>query len=91
MSKRLQVVLEEKELEQYQGIARRKGMTLAEWVRRTLRRAGRVEPLGDADKKLAVVRHASTHSFPTSDIDQMLGEIERGYTLGENQKRHDID
>jgi hypothetical protein len=30
-------------------------------------------------KKLAVVRAAAAHGFPTGDIDVMLEEIERGY------------
>ncbi len=31
------------------------------------------------DIKLRAVRAASRHEFPTADIDEMLGEIERGY------------
>jgi hypothetical protein len=54
-------------------------MTVAEWVRRSLRLARRAEPSRDAARKLAVVRAASRHAFPTSDIRQMIGEIERGY------------
>jgi hypothetical protein len=33
MSKRLQVVVDDAELERFQGAARREGMTLSEWVR----------------------------------------------------------
>ena len=44
-----------------------------------MRDARRVEPGVDAKKKLAVVRAAVRHSFPTADIDQMLAEIEQGY------------
>lgn len=62
-----------------QRIARARKMTVAEWVRQTLRAARRREPLGDASRKLDVIRRASKHAFPTADIDEMLGEIERGY------------
>ena len=79
MSKRLQVLLEEDELSEIQQAARRHRMTTAEWVRQALRLARRAEPRSDAGKKLAVVRAATRHSFPTADIEDMLKEIERGY------------
>lgn len=79
MSKRLQVVLEDEELEEIQRVARRNHMTSSEWVRQVLRKARRQEPRGDVKKKLAVVRSAAGHSFPTADIDHMLQQIERGY------------
>ena len=77
--KRMQVLIEETEYRRLVRIAKRQGMTLAEWVRQTLRLAYRQEPLGDRDKKLATVRTAATHKFPTADIDQMLAEIASGY------------
>jgi hypothetical protein len=55
-------------------------MSIAEWVRQALERARRHEPLGDVKKKLDVIRAAAQHHFPTADIDQMLAEIETGYT-----------
>jgi hypothetical protein len=79
MSKRLQVLLEEREFREIQRIARQRRMTVAEWVRQALRAASRQEPLGDAGKKLAVVRAAARHAFPSGDIDQMLADIEGGY------------
>jgi hypothetical protein len=79
MSKRLQVILDDAELAAVRRAARRSHMTTAEWVRQALRAARRSEPSGDAAKKLAVVQAASAFEFPTGDIDQMLGEIERGY------------
>ncbi|HVV52896.1 MAG TPA: CopG family transcriptional regulator [Polyangia bacterium] len=82
MSIRLQVVLDEEELAEIRRAARRSHMTSSEWVRQALRKARRAEPQGDVKKKLAVVRSAAVHAFPTADVDQMLVEIERGY-LGE--------
>lgn len=79
MSKRLQVLLPESELREVRRIARRHHMTVAEWVRKALRVARRAEPSRDASRKIAVVRAALRHEFPTSDIRQMLAEIERGY------------
>lgn len=31
------------------------------------------------DRKLAAIRAAARHEFPTADIDRMLNEIESGY------------
>jgi hypothetical protein len=85
MSKRLQVLLDDKELREIQQLARLQRMTVAEWVRQALRAARRREPLGDPGKKLEIVRAAIRHSFPTADIDQMLLEMQRG-TRGENRQ-----
>lgn len=76
------MLLDEDELREIQRIARTRRMTVAEWVRQALRSAGQSEPLREADKKLEAVRAAMRHSFPTGDIEQMLGEIERGYAGG---------
>jgi len=80
MSKRLQVLLDESELQQLQKTAREEGVPLSEWVRRALREARAREPEGDIESKLRAVRAAASHEFPTADIDQMLAEVERGYT-----------
>lgn len=79
MSKRLQVVVDDAEFEDLRRVAAAEGTTLSEWVRRALRQARRTEPSGDIDTKLAVLRAATRHSFPTSDIEDMLSEVERGY------------
>jgi hypothetical protein len=70
MSKRLQVIFDDQ----------KKQMTVAEWVRQTLRAARRGEPAGDPGRKLQAIQSAAKHSFPSADIDQMLEEIEAGYT-----------
>ena len=80
MSKRLQVLLDETELRAVQRAARGEGMTVAEWVRGALRAARRDRSTTDAARKLAAVRAAARHAFPTGDIGQMLAEIEQGYT-----------
>jgi hypothetical protein len=80
MSKRLQVLLEEAEFAEIRRAARLSRMTVAEWVRQALRRARREEPVTDTKRKLSIVREAARGSYPTADIDQMLAEIERGYT-----------
>lgn len=79
MSKRLQVLLPDQEMKDIQRLARRERLTVGEWVRRTLREARAHKPVNDSDIKLKAVRRAAELSFPTADIEQMLGEIERGY------------
>ncbi|MDJ0863411.1 MAG: antitoxin [Gammaproteobacteria bacterium] len=85
MSKRLQVILDDAEMNEIRRIAQRRQLTVAEWVRQALRAARREEPEADAGKKLKVVRAASRHSFPTADVDQMLAEIEQGYQSDSDQ------
>jgi hypothetical protein len=79
MAKRLQVILQDPEYREIQRMAQAQRMSLAEWVRQALAAARRRAPLGDAGKKLDVVRDAARHEFPTADIDDMLAQIERGY------------
>ena len=74
--------MEEGELEAIKEAARRRGMTLSEWVRETLRAARRTTAGGDPERKIAAVRAAARHAYPTADIDQMVAEIERGYGEG---------
>lgn len=79
MSKRLQVVLTDAELDEIRRTARAEGVTVSQWVRDVLRQARRSRGSGDAARKLAAVRAGARHTFPTGDIAQMLDEIERGY------------
>jgi hypothetical protein len=80
MMKRLQVLFDDHELSEIQHLAKRRHMTTAEWVRASLRAAREAESGSDLSEKLAAVRRAVAHSFPVGDIDQVLEEIERGYT-----------
>lgn len=79
MSTRLQIVMDQEEMEAIRAAAHERGMTVSEFVRETLREARRKVASGDTERKLAAIRAADRHAYPTADIDQMLGEIERGY------------
>ena len=85
MTKRLQVLLDEREFRELRQIAKANHMTVAAWVRETLRTARRREPLGDVSAKVDAVRAAARHAFPVADIDEMLNDIERGYLGGERE------
>lgn len=71
--------MSEDELDAVRAAARERGMTVSEWVRETIRDARRKVAGGDVERKLAAIRAADRHGYPTADIDQMLAEIERGY------------
>ena len=78
MTKRLQVLFDDDEYRDIQRTARENRMTIAEWVRQTLRidRLGRHRAV---DTKLKAVADAARYQFPTADIEVMLRDIERGY------------
>jgi len=82
MSQRLQVVVEDDELERYRRAAQARRQTVSEWVRQALRAAERETSSGDVEAKLAVIRRAVSHGerdrFPAPDIDTMLAETEAG-------------
>jgi hypothetical protein len=79
MSKRLQVVLADADLERYARTADAAGLTLSEWARQALRAAEREMTSGDVEAKLAVIRKAAGYNFPAEpDIDTLLAEIEAG-------------
>jgi hypothetical protein len=77
MTKRLQVLLDDRELQAIQRLARREKVSTAEWVRRRLREAvSEMRP--DTASKLAAIQAAYRHTsdVPEVDIDQMLSETE---------------
>ena len=82
MSTRLQVILEQEELEEIRVVAERHRMTVSEWVRSSLREARRREPTRSAEQKLQAVDRAERHSYPTGDIEQILAEIAQGREPG---------
>jgi hypothetical protein len=86
MGHRLQVLLDENEIEAIRAAARHRRLTVSEYVRQALRDARREEPGGGTARKLTVVRKASEHAFPTADPEAMERGIVEGY-LGERIHR----
>lgn len=80
MAKRLQVLFDEEEYLEIQGVARRQRMTVAEWVRQALRQA-RADRRGRVEAKLRAIARATSHEHPTADIDDMLDEIAAGQRI----------
>jgi hypothetical protein len=80
MSKRLQVVVGDADLERYARSAEAAGTSLSEWVRQALRVAERERSSGDVEAKLALIRKAASYETGGRevDIDTMLAEVEAG-------------
>jgi hypothetical protein len=79
MSKRLQVLLDEKEFAELRAAARRRGVSVSVYVREALREARGREPNKSLETKLRALRRAMQYDAPAPDIEQMLEETERGY------------
>jgi ribbon-helix-helix CopG family protein len=79
MSTRLQVILSDEDAASLKEMAAREGVTVSEWVRRSLREASRRQTSGRAEERLSAIRVAAGYTFPTGDIESILQEIERGY------------
>ena len=79
MTKRLQVLLSDRDYKEIQRLAKAKSLSIAEWVRQALEAARRKQPMGDAARKIDSIRAAALHDYPTADIDQMNSEIERDF------------
>ena len=82
MSKRLQVSLTDQEMADIRTLASHERLTVGEWVRRTLREAHTHQSVKDPEAKLKAIRRGAQYSFPTGDIDQILGEIDAGRRTG---------
>jgi hypothetical protein len=81
MSKRLQVVVGDDELERYARTADAVGLSMSEWARQALRAAEREVSDGDVEAKLALIRRAvgcESDGYEV-DIETMLAETEAGY------------
>ena len=81
MSTQLQVVMSDAEAASLRQAARRAGLTVSEWARRTLRAARDAQAGPSPDGRLAALDRALTCNHPTGDVDEMLAEIERGRDL----------
>ena len=80
MARRLQILLDEAEHLEIRKAAERQGLSIAEWVRQTLRTARRAET-EKVSAKLRAVADAAAHDFPTGEIEEMLGDVEAGRSL----------
>jgi|CZKG01.1.fsa_nt_gi hypothetical protein len=80
MSKRLQVVVGDEELERYARTAEAAGLSVSEWTRQALRVAEREASSGDVEAKLTAIRKAVSYEIGGRevDIDTMLAETEAG-------------
>jgi hypothetical protein len=78
MTHRLHILLDDSEFAEIRHIARRRGLTVAAWVRQALRVARREESRRGIERKLSVLREASRYSYPSGDIGAILADIGAG-------------
>ena len=76
--KRLHVVMSDNEYEDSRRAACGDGLSLSEWVRRTLRAAIQSAAAERIERKMQAIEAAAQWKAPTADPDQMLAEIEAG-------------
>ncbi len=67
------------EYREIQRAARGQRLTVSAWVRQAIRAASRQVPERRAETRIAAVREAARHAYPTADPQDMLAQIERGY------------
>jgi hypothetical protein len=79
MSKRLQVLLPDDEMEAVRKQAKLENLSIGEYVRRALRESDFRRPSRSAGAKLSSIRQAVLQAFPTADIDRMNSELKQGY------------
>jgi hypothetical protein len=80
MSKRLQVVVADADIERYAQTAEAAGLSMSEWARQALRAAVREASSGDVEARLALIRRAAGNRTGGRevDIETMLAETEAG-------------
>jgi hypothetical protein len=81
MSKRLQIVMSDDEIEAFRRTAKRQGMTLSEWVRQAMRKVQRSQQSPSAPDKLKAIERALECDYPTGNIEEILSSIEQGRDL----------
>lgn len=79
MSKRLQVIVSDADYRDLETAARADQVSVSEWVRAAIRLAKSRPSEGSIESKLKAIAVGFGYDFPTSDIGQMLDEIESGY------------
>jgi hypothetical protein len=87
MSIRLQVLLDEEELEEIRRRAREEHISVSAWVRRALEHEKRERPSTAVRTKLELLHAASQNDYPAGDYAQMAAEISRSY-LADIESHH---
>ncbi len=72
--------MDEAEYGSFQKLAECVQMSLGEWVRMAMRHFAKNYSTTNEDQKILALRHAATQKFPSGDIDDILSQINSGYT-----------
>lgn len=82
MSKRLQVILEDSEMQRLKKAAAELHISVGELVRQALRRDLGAVSTKPREDKLKLLQRSLTFRFPAGDIDEMNKEIAGGHVNG---------
>lgn len=91
MSIRLQVLLDEEELEEIKRRAATEHMSVSAWVRRALQHERRERPSTAVRKKLELLHSVSRREFPTGDYADIAAEVSRSYLADIESQRSSSD
>jgi hypothetical protein len=77
MSKRLQIVMPDEDFLALAGAAERRGKSISQLVRDSLRRTVADEIDVDPDARIAAILRFAQSSGPSADIEEILRDLER--------------
>jgi hypothetical protein len=77
----LQIVMPDEEYQALARAARRRGQSVSQIVRDSVRRTVAEQPAIDPDRRIAAVLRFARFAGPTGDVEQLLSEIEQGRGL----------
>ena len=80
MSIRLQILLDEDELQEVKKLAIEEKLTVSAWVRRAIQHEKKERPGTAARKKLQIINKSSKYNYPTGDYQDIAAEIDSGYS-----------
>lgn len=72
--------MDNSEYRAFQKLAERIQMSLGEWVRLAMRSFAQNYSTKNPDQKMLALRQAAEQKFPSGEIDDILSQINSGYT-----------
>lgn len=78
MSKRLQILLPEKEFNELRKVCKKHAVTVAEWVRASIRTSLESSRPIPVEQRIETLLKFAENRGPTGEIDEILSAIEKG-------------
>lgn len=84
MSKRLQILIPEKDYRRLVHVSKQNDTTVSEWVRNCINIRMNHKTIEAPEKRLAKIMKYARYNGPSGSINQILKEIDQGTTLPSN-------